>query len=114
MHSYKSRFVHTSTDYVQELVIQTCKSYADPGNSAFFDISRVILEIRPDPRRKHFINRGWVGPEQLNYKMCSLKRKIYILGYIFRAEFKLKQIISYTNSINKLYLFQINDVWGCF
>ena len=30
---------------------QTCKSSADPRNSAVFDISRVILEICPDPRR---------------------------------------------------------------
>ena len=31
---------------------QTCKSSADPRNSADFDIFWVILEICPEPRRK--------------------------------------------------------------
>ena len=86
---------------VDFLIRQTCKSSAD--------IFRVILEIRPDPRRNQFITYGVGGPEHLSYKMCSRKRKIYILGYIFRARFKLKHIISRTNSMNKLYLFRIND-----
>ena len=47
---------------VRKLVLQTCKTFADPRNSAVFDIIRVIFEIHPDPRRKHFINRGWGDP----------------------------------------------------
>ena len=43
-------------------------------------------------------------------QMYSQKRKIYILEYSFRAKFELKHVISHTKSVNKLYLFQINDI----
>ena len=89
---------------------QTCKTSADLRNSTVFDIFRVILEIRPDPRRKYFFHIGGGGPEHFSYKIYSKKRKIYISEYIFRANSELKHVISHTKIINKLYLFQINDI----
>ena len=76
----------------------------------FFDIFRVILEIRLDQRRNNFILSGVGDLKHLSYKMCSKKRKIFVSGYIYRAKFELKHIISHTKSIIKDYLFQINDV----
>ena len=49
------------------------------------------------------------GPRELRLQNLETKKKIDVFRYIFRDKFELKHIISRLLSINKLYLFQIND-----